>query len=169
MAFSIKDRQKIIDGYLSSTGRNLFVAPEFVDWLEEQPEHEAYDWFFGSGDAVAARQHRIDMARRMASGLRIQTHTDTTESKVVRITERVYPAYVSPVASRKLGGGYERFNPDNPQSMAELRRQGRVALRSWVERYGGAFDDTDLSVLEEIAASEDETESSTDDCVARPA
>ena len=53
--FKRKDRQRIIDGYLSATGRNLFVPAEFVDWLEGQTDHEAWPWFFGSGDAEAAR------------------------------------------------------------------------------------------------------------------
>src|SRR5690554_3353097 len=44
MAFAKKDRQRIIDGYLAATGRNLFVASEFIDWLGEHPEHEAYEW-----------------------------------------------------------------------------------------------------------------------------
>lgn len=156
MAFGRKDRQRIIDGYLSETGRNLFVASEFIDWLEGQPEHEAYDWFFGSGDAEAARQHRIDLARRMASGLRITVSAETVERKAVKVVEREYPAYLSPVDGRHQGGGYERFNPDNPEAMQELRRQGRTALAAWLRRYRDAFSDTDLSVLEEIAASKDD-------------
>ena len=151
MAFTSKDRQRIIDGYLSETGRNLFVASEFIDWLEGQPEHEAYEWFFGMDDATAARQHRVALARRMASGLRIQASVETKESRVVQITEREYPAYVSPVAGRKHGGGYERFDPQDESSMAELQRQGRIALQSWLDRYGGAFADADLTALEEIA------------------
>lgn len=152
MAFKAKDRQRIIDGYLSQTGRNLFVASEFIDWLEGQPEHEAYEWFFGMDDATAARQHRVALARRMASGLRVQAKVETTETQVVQITERDYPAYVSPVAGRKHGGGYERFDPHDEEAMAELRRQGRIALQSWLQRYSGAFADLDLTALEEIAA-----------------
>ncbi len=152
MAFTSKDRQRIIDGYLSETGRNMFVASEFIDWLEHQPEHEAYDWFFAIDDAEAARQHRIYLARKMASGLRIEAKTETKEANVVQITEREYPAYVSPMASRKDGGGYTRFDPSDADAMAELRRQGAVALRSWLDRYAGAFADDDLSALEEIAA-----------------
>jgi len=97
MASFWKRRQAIIDGYLSETGRNLFVASEFIDWLEGQPEHEAYPWFFGMDDATAARQHRIALARRMASGLRVVASVETQEAPVVQITEREYPAYVSPV------------------------------------------------------------------------
>ena len=152
MAFTSRDRQRIIDDYLNETGRNLFVASEFIDWLEGQPDHEAHEWFFGMGDAEAARQHRIALARRMASGLRIVAKVETKQARVVQITEREYPAYVSPVAGRKHGGGYERFDPNDGASMAELRRQGQTALQSWLDRYRGAFADADLTALEEIAA-----------------
>lgn len=152
MANFWKKRQEIVDDYLSQTGRNMFNAGEFIDWLEGQPDHEAYDWFFGMDDAEAARQHRIALARRMASGLRIVAKTETAKASVVQITEREYPAYVSPIAGRKSGGGYERFDPSDPDAIAELRRQGAVALRSWLDRYAGAFADEDLSALEEIAA-----------------
>ena len=69
--FARKTKQRIIDEYLQATGLNIFKADEFVDWLATQPEHEMYDAFYGIDDSTAARNWRIDMARRMASGLRI--------------------------------------------------------------------------------------------------
>ena len=149
-----KRRQAIIDEYLSETGRNMFVASEFVDWLEGNPDHEAYEWFFGIDDAEAARQHRIALARRMASGLRIVAKVETTQAQVVHITEREYPAFVSPISGRKHGGGYTPVDPQDGETMDELRRQGATALASWLNRYGGAFRDAghDLKALEEIAA-----------------
>ena len=155
MAFTKADRQRIIDGYLSETGRNMFNAAEFIDWLGEQPEHEAYPWFYGKDDATAAREYRIGLARQMASGLRIVAEVSTTKAQVVQIAVREFPAYVSPVASRKSGGGYEPFDPKDAAAMAELRRQGAVALRSWLARYRGAFDGVDLTTIEEIAAQAD--------------
>lgn len=44
--FTKADRQRIIDSYLSETGRNMFVPGEFIDWLADNEDHEAYDWFF---------------------------------------------------------------------------------------------------------------------------
>lgn len=152
MAFTSKDRQKIIDGYLNESGENIFQPGAFIDWLGERPDHEAYEWFFGQDDATAAREYRISMARRMASGLRITAKVEETKSSVVSIAVREYPAFVSPVATRKQGGGYEPFDPKDASAMAELRRQGVVALQSWLKRYAGAFDDVDLSVIEKIAA-----------------
>lgn len=156
MRFGKRDRQRIIDGYLSASGRNHFHPAEFIDWLADQPEHEAYSWFFGRDDAEMAREHRIGMARQMASGLRLVVGAaEAQESRVVSVSERRYPALVSPVAGRRSGGGYVRVDPSDERVMEELREQGRQALRSWLERYGSAFEDagTDLSALEEIAAS----------------
>jgi hypothetical protein len=157
MSFKAKDRQRIIDGYLASSGRNMFVPSEFIDWLSDKPDHEAYDLFYGMDDAKAARQHRIALARRMASGLRIVARQENKKANVVAVTTREYPAYVSPVAGRKSGGGYEPVDPQDDAQIAELRRQGASALRGWLARYRGVFEAAgiDLSALEEIAASED--------------
>lgn len=155
MAFSSKDKQRIIDGYLADTGKNLFVAAEFVDWLEEHPEHEAYDWFFGQGDTAAARLYRIELARKMASGLRVRSRIVEEQGSSVRVTERTFPAYLSPISGRDKGGGYQRFDPSSPESMAELRREGAVAMGQWLRRYRGAFEDIDLRTLERIAEEEE--------------
>jgi len=77
MASFWKRRQAIIDDYLVQSGANIFNAAAFIDWLEGQPDHEAHEWFFGTSDAEAARQHRIALARRMASGLRIVAKVET--------------------------------------------------------------------------------------------
>lgn len=138
--FPKKERQAIIDGYLAETGRNMFIPAEFIDWLSGQKSHPAYPWFFSKTDKEAAREWRIDLARRMASGLRIVVEaSDTKAASVVGLTVREYPAYVSPLDGRRQGGGYAPFDPDDAAMMAELRRQGMVALKSWLNRYGGAF------------------------------
>ena len=151
--FPKKERQRIIDEYLAASGRNMFHPAEFVDWLGEQPDHEAYDWFYGTGDADAARQHRIQLARQMASGLRIVFKHNDVESKTVSLIAREYPAFVSPVANRKSGGGYEAFDPDNEQAQEELRRQAAVGLASWLNRYRGCVEHVgiDVSSIENIA------------------
>jgi len=153
--FKKRDRQRIIDGYLSETGRNMFIPGEFIDWLADKPDHEAYDLFYGLDDAAAARQYRIDLARRMASGLRIVSQVqDATQSQVVQITTREYPAYVSPVGGRKDGGGYQPFDPADPAAMTELQSQAAQALRSWLARYRGAAEaaGADVAPIEEIVA-----------------
>ena len=154
MAFTKKDRQQIIDGYLVDSGANMFNAAEFIDWLADRPDHRAYSWFFAKDDETAAREYRIGLARQMASGLRIVMNVRTTDAQnVVQITVQEYPAYVSPMDARRGGGGYHRFDPQDADMMAELQRQGARALRGWLDRYGSAFAGVDLSAIEEIAAS----------------
>lgn len=156
MSFTKADRQKIIDGYLAATGRNMFQAAEFIDWLSDQPDHEAYEWFFGVDDSTAAREYRIGLARRMASGLRIvaQVSEIPQTAQVVQFSTREYPAFVSPVANRKDGGGYSPFDPNDPVLMAELQCQGAQALVSWLARYRGAAEAAGVNVkpIEKIAA-----------------
>jgi hypothetical protein len=153
--FPKSERQRIIDEYLAATGANQFVPGEFIDWLAANPDHEAYDWFYGIDDSAAAREYRIDLARRMASGLRVVAKVSSAPDKgnVVHVTSREYPAYVSPMAGRKDGGGYSPFNPDDPEAVAELARQGATALRSWLSRYRGAAESSgvDVSAIEKIA------------------
>lgn len=157
MAFKAKDRQRIIDDYLAQSGRNMFHPGEFVDWLADRPDHEMYDAFYGKSDAEAARDYRISIARRMASGLRIVATTSQTKANVVAVTTREYPAYVSPVAGRKAGGGYEPVSADDEAQLAEIRRQGAASLRGWLARYRGAFEHAgiDVSAIEEVASSQD--------------
>lgn len=151
--FPKKERQRIIDEYLAATGRNMFHPAEFIDWLKDQPEHEAYQWFYGMEDEHAARQWRIQLARQMASGLRIVVkHSEPTEKKV-NLVVREYPAFVSPASNRKNGGGYEAFDPDNNLAQQELRRQAAVGLASWLNRYRGCAEHIgiDVSPIENIA------------------
>lgn len=146
MKFTRHDRQRIIDEYLASTGRNMFVPGEFIDWLYAHPSHEAYDWFFAENDAAMARERRLDMARRMVSGLRVVSRSHQSEATVTAITVREYPAFVSPISGRKDGGGYVPFNPDDDEALQELLTQGAISLRSWMSRYRGAFERAGFSL-----------------------
>lgn len=159
MAFTRKDRQALIDDYLNRTGRNVFQPAEFIDWLADQPEHQAYPWFYGMDDAAAAREHRIQMARQMANGLRITARVQEapTASAPMSVRVREFPAMISPMAGRKSGGGYEPFDPQDPVMRAELQRQGAQALRAWLARYRGVAEagGLDVSPIEEIAGALD--------------
>ena len=151
-SFNKKTKQRIIDDYLQNTGANMFVPADFVDWLATQPEHEAYPAFYGMDDAEAARQHRIQMARQMASGLRIVAKVKDVDSSVVAIKVTEYPAYISPVSKRRDGGGYEPFDPTDVNSQAELRRQAGTSLAAWLERFRGCAEHIglDMTPLEDI-------------------
>lgn len=153
MRFNKKTKQKVIDDYLAASGRNIFLADEFVDWMATQPEHEMYDTFYGVEDDVAARNYRIDIARRMASGLRIVVKEEVKEkSQVVSIKVAEYPAFISPIKNRRLGGGYQPFDPDDEDAQTELRKQAGVSLNAWLERYRGASENIglDMSPVEHL-------------------
>ena len=98
-------------------------------------------------DSVAARNWRIDKARQMASGLRIVVkQEDVTQSEIISIKVTEYPAYISPVATRKSGGGYEPFDPDDETAQQELRKQAGVQLAAWLNRYRGAAENIGLDL-----------------------
>ena len=147
--------QRVIDEYLSETGRNLYIPAEFIDWLADQPDHEAYAWFYGKDDATLAREARINMARQMASGLRIVARVSTapSQAQTVNVVTREYPAYISPQAGRRDGGGYHPFNPDDVEAMTEMQRQAATGLRAWLSRYRGTVEagGHDLSHIEALA------------------
>ncbi len=71
---------------------------------------------------------------------------------VVSVEAREFPAFISPQSGRSTGGGYEAFDPHDPNSVMELQRQGIVALRAWLSRYQGAFEGqgTSLKPIEGI-------------------
>ena len=151
--FSKNTKQRIMDDYLHVTGNNMFVPEEFVLWLKDQPDHEAHKAFWGTSDEDAAMQWRIDLARRFASGLRIVAKTEVIESDVRHIKVTEYPAYISPVTTRRQGGGYEPFDPDSEESQAELRHQAGVQLTAWLNRYRGSAENVglDMTPIEHIA------------------
>lgn len=154
MAFKRSDRQRIIDGYLAATGRNHLHPREFIDWLSSQPNHEAYPWFFAKSDTEAAMEYRIDLCRKFVSGLRISvSESIVDENQQVHIVTREYPAMLSPVRDRGLGGGYEPVDPTDTDQLEEIRRQGRSALRAWLRRYRGAFEKAGYTMhdIEQIA------------------
>lgn len=158
MKFNAKSRQRLIDEYLAASGENTFVPARFVDWLEGQPEHPLYKAFFGKGDAHAAREYRISLARGFASGLRVTvSETVTDEKTVIAVVSREYPAFVSAVAHRAGGGGYQPFDANDDGMRKELRQQAATALRSWLSRYRGVVEHSgiDLSDVEAVAAALD--------------
>ena len=150
--FSKKTKQRIIDDYLHITGSNMYVPCEFVAWLSGQHDHEAYSAFYGISNDELADKYRIDLARRLASGLRIVVKNEDVESTVLSFRIAEYPAYISPVANRRSGGGYERFDPYDDVAQSELRKQAGISLASWLERYRGCAEHIglDMSSLEDI-------------------
>jgi hypothetical protein len=159
MYFSRKTKQRIIDDYLNETGRNRFIPEEFINWLQHKPDHEMYDAFFGMDDSEAAHKWRVHQATLMVTGMRINqtVNVEPTKSTTFKVVEkkasREYPAYISPVARRKDGGGFDAMDPENETHQAELRRQAGNKLTNWLARYRGCAEHVgvDLQPVEHVA------------------
>lgn len=136
---ALREKQRIIDEYLSETGKNLFNPGEFLEWLRERPDHACYPVFFGQSDEEAAFEHRKELVRKWVSGLRIVVTESASggEAQNIKVTERSAPAMFSPMSLRKTGGGYFAFNPDDPEHVDQIAAEAAMALDSWLERYGG--------------------------------
>jgi len=149
--FNKKTRQKMVDDYLNDTGRNTFKADEFITWLDTQPDHPLHASFH-ERDGELLWQAKLNLARQFVSGLRIVIKSEVIESAVPTIKVTEYPAYISPVSTRKFGGGYEAFDPDSEKSQEELRRQAGVYLAGWLNRYRGCAEHigVDLTPIEDI-------------------
>ena len=58
--FGKKDREKIINDYLNQTGRNSYVPAEFVDWIQNKPDHPVYKLFgFEDDEKMALKYQNI--------------------------------------------------------------------------------------------------------------
>jgi len=155
--FNKKTKQKIIDTYLNDTGRNAFVPEEFVTWLADKPNHIAYKAFHGQ-DEHLLWQAKLQLARQFVSGLRIVVKETVVPSEVQNIeviertVSREYPAMISRTSTRREGGGYDFFDPENQHDHEELRKQAGIALAAWLNRFRGCAEhmDLDLTPVEEL-------------------
>ena len=161
--FSKKDRQQVINDYLNKTGRNSYVPVEFVEWMQNQPNHPAYKLFIFEDDAKMAFKQRIQIARQFASGCKITVQyrdipsetIDYSKAVVVEETKVIkFPSYISPIDNRAQGGGYQKFDLNNPETVKELCRQASRELNSWLKRYEGicTVKGIDIGSLEEVSS-----------------
>lgn len=164
--FGKRDRQAIVDDYLNKTGRNTIVPAEFHEWLSTQPDHPMYkvlEW----DDEKAAIKYRIQQIRQFFSGCRITIKYKDIPSQSIDATNSIgisepkvlkFPTYISPIDGRAQGGGYQKFDLDNPEIVAELCRQACRELRAWVKRHDGicVIKEVDIDSLKEVADSLEE-------------
>ena len=161
--FGKKDREKIINDYLNQTGRNSYVPAEFVDWIQNKPDHPVYKLFGFGDDEKMALKYRIQMARQFATGCKITVQyrdlptetVDVTDSITVEDTKVVrFPTFISPIDNRAQGGGYQKFDLGNPDTVKELCRQASRELNSWLKRYEGicTVKGIDTGSLEEVSS-----------------
>ena len=165
--FGKKDRQEIINDYLNKTGRNSYVPAEFVEWIQGQPKHPAYKLFVFEDDPKMALQQRIQIASQFATGCKITIKYKPVQSQSIDVDSGIsipepkvlkFPTYISPIDNRAQGGGYQKFDLDNPDTVSELCRQACRELRAWVKRHKGicAIKEVDIENLEEVANSLEE-------------
>jgi hypothetical protein len=152
--FTRELRQKIIEEF-ARQNNGWYDPRAFVQHVRSAgPEHPAFEWFTWD-DAAAAEAFRLDQARDFARGLviRFEVQEARPKGKVI-VAHREAPFAVSPVASRKSGGGYYLTDPTDAEHMAELRRQAASHLDWWLRRYGSAVEAAggDVKAVEKVLA-----------------
>lgn len=112
----------------------------FVEEVRAQGEnHPAHAWFQWDRDK-AAGEYWLWQAREFASGLTVSFKIEEIgKNRKITIREIEAPLVQSPMDGRRDGGGYELFDPENPEHMTELCRQAAVSLTTWFTRYRGAI------------------------------
>lgn len=146
--FTTTARQAILDEFVARHGG--YDPKVFLDEVRlSNGGHPAHAWFTWQ-DHVAADAHRLHEARTFVQGLRVKFDVITTTRGVRAVTVREAPAYLSPVAGRKAGGGYFATDPNDDTHMAELRQQAATALGSWLSRFGSTLDVADDRALRRV-------------------
>jgi hypothetical protein len=133
-------RQQIIREFSEAHG-GVFDPAAFLTAVHEAGEdHPAYEWFEWSDDK-AALEYRLDQARDFARGLVVRFEVQEVHRGKMRIAERSAPLVMSPLGTRRDGGGYVVTDPSNPDHMEELRRQAAGSLRWYISRYEAVLAD----------------------------
>lgn len=132
------ERQGIIAEF-ASHHNGLFNPATFVDEVRATGKtHPAHGWFTWDRN-TAAFEYQVWQAREFVVGLRVRfTIEEVGRSGKMRIRETEVPFAISPVETRREGGGYYVVDPKNPEHMAEHCRQAASALRTWLSRYDAA-------------------------------
>lgn len=127
-------RQQIVSEFAKENG-GWFDPALFLDAVREVGvDHPAYDWFVWDDDK-AAREFRLDQARDFARGLVVRFEIEEVHRGKMRIAEHSAPLVISPLSSRRGGGGYFVTDPASDEHMDELRRQAAQSLRWFISRY----------------------------------
>ena len=123
--------------------------------------------FVFEDDAKMALKQRIQIARQFATGCKITIKYKPVQSQSIDADSAIsipepkvlkFPTYISPIDNRAQGGGYQKFDLDNPDTVAELCRQACRELRAWVKRHEGicVIKDIEIENLKEVADSLEE-------------
>ena len=86
----------------------------------------------------------------------LKSVVDVTDSITVEDAKVVrFPTFISPIDNRAQGGGYQKFDLDNPDTVKELCRQASRELNAWIKRHEGicTLKNIDIDTLSEVADS----------------
>lgn len=137
--FTRELRQEIVREFAVRHNGLYDPALFFAEVEATGQDHPAYGWFEWDHDK-AAREYRLWQARAFANGLRVVFRIEEVgRSGPMKIREAEMPLVLSPVDTRRSGGGYILVDTGNPDHMAEHCRQAATALRTWFDRYESAL------------------------------
>lgn len=134
MRFTKAERQAIVDDFIERHGR--YDPAAFVEEARS-PQHPAHGWFEWD-DKQAAHDHRLWQARSFVRDLRVRFDVEVIERGAVKVRQAETPALISPMETRRAGGGYVPVRPDDPDAMSALCAEAARALDAWLRRYSGA-------------------------------
>ena len=131
------DRRAIVQDFMERHG-GRYDPRAFVDEVRRSNgQHQAWTWFTWDDDK-AAEDHRIWQARVFAQDIVVQFSVEQIRRGSVVVVSADAPAFVSPLDTRRSGGGYVELDPDDPAQMAILCAEAARSLQAWVRRYSGA-------------------------------
>lgn len=139
MRFTKQQRQQIVRDF--AVRHNGHFNPRlFLDEVRGKGEdHPAHGWFTWDA-AKAAEAHLLWQAREFASGLVVTFSIEEIgRDKTIRVREMAAPFAISPMETRRKGGGYVVVDPSDPSHMRELCSQAATDLRRWLARYEAAI------------------------------
>lgn len=136
--FTKEERERIARDFAQRNGGRFEPAAFVAEVQKTGKSHPAYEWF--EWDVQKAAQNWwIDQAREFVSDLRIVFSVqDVTPGKYKVQSE--YPMFISPLANRRDGGGYNEVDPDSRDDLVEIARQASRDLTSWLGRYRSALE-----------------------------
>ena len=142
-----KQRAEIVKDFCLRHG-GVYNPRTFVEEVRSTgPAHPAYQ-FFTWDDTEAAHKQRTWEARNFVQGLKLVFQVEhQTPTGRIKIQERDVPLLLSLSSTRQDGMGYYMFDPNDPDHLEELRRQGVVDLKAWLVRYSVALDAAGLTAL----------------------
>ena len=140
-------RQQTLDEYFEQTGRKVLHKDEFLAWLAPQGDHRHWEIFFGKDESTLAHERRLDLVGTFVSGLRIVARVEIQPVQEVKRAFKIgtaskvdgtFPSMISPMETRKSGGGYVAYDHGNDLIRSSLLDEGARSLEAWLKRYSGA-------------------------------